>query len=114
MDRREQLLTINQVSQKLNIPKPTLRFWEKELEGILAPYRTEGRQRRYTFEHISVINKIQRYKKEGLGLTEIKERLNNDGIRRRTEPNSDGIDCLADRIAEVVRLEVCNFFQNEG
>ena len=47
MDQQEQLFTIQQLSKKLNIPKPTLRFWEKELEGIFVPLRTRGGQRRY-------------------------------------------------------------------
>jgi DNA-binding transcriptional MerR regulator len=30
MDIQEQAITIQQVSQKLDVPKPTLRFWERE------------------------------------------------------------------------------------
>ncbi|WP_369707420.1 MerR family transcriptional regulator [Desulfosarcina sp. BuS5] len=33
---------MQQVSTKLNILKPTLRFWEKEFNGILVPLRTNG------------------------------------------------------------------------
>ncbi|MBL7224540.1 MAG: MerR family transcriptional regulator [Desulfobacteraceae bacterium] len=35
MGSLRQFLTIQQVSQKLDIPKPTLRFWEKEFVGGL-------------------------------------------------------------------------------
>jgi len=38
MTQKEQLHTIQQLSAKLNIPKPTLRFWEKEFEGILQTF----------------------------------------------------------------------------
>jgi hypothetical protein len=55
MNFQEQAITIQQVSQKLDVPKPTLRFWEKEFEGILDPLRTNGRQRRYAPEHVAVI-----------------------------------------------------------
>ena len=75
MNQKEQLLSIQQLSTELNIPKPTLRFWEKEFEGILLPMRTNGGQRRYASEHISVIKKIRRLKKDGLSLIEIKKKL---------------------------------------
>jgi len=38
------LSSIQEVSTFLNVPKPTLRFWEKELDGILVPSRTRGGQ----------------------------------------------------------------------
>ena len=34
MNYQEQAMTIQQVSEKLDVPKPTLRFWEREFEGI--------------------------------------------------------------------------------
>ena len=75
MDIHEQAITIQQVSQKLDVPKPTLRFWEKEFEGIPVPLRTNGGQRRYAPEHISVIKKIEMLKKAGLSLIQIKRKL---------------------------------------
>lgn len=41
MNRQEQFFTIKQVSTKFNIPKPTLHFWEKELDGIIIPIRSK-------------------------------------------------------------------------
>ena len=70
MNQKEQLHTIQQLSTKLNIPKPTLRFWEKEFEGILLPLRTKGGQRRYAPEHVAVIEEIKMLKKAGLRLIE--------------------------------------------
>ena len=75
MNYQEQAITIQQVSQKLDIPKPTLRFWEREFEGILVPLRTNGGQRRYAPEHISVIKEIKMLKKAGLSLIQIKRKL---------------------------------------
>jgi len=72
---REQAITIQQVAQKLDIPKTTLRFWEREFEGILVPLRTNGGQRRYAPEHVSVIEEIKMLKKAGLSLVEIKRKL---------------------------------------
>ncbi len=51
-------LTIKQVSHLTGIPTHTLRFWEKEFDGILVPLRTQGGQRRYNSESISLIESI--------------------------------------------------------
>ena len=109
MNRQEQLFTIQQVSSKLNIPKPTLRFWEKELEGILVPLRTRGGQRRYTDEQISVIQEIKKMRNKGVSLPEIKRKLSNSD--KGGNPNSNRIDLLADKVVEVVRAEVNRFFE---
>jgi DNA-binding transcriptional MerR regulator len=70
-------LTIKQASEITGIPPYTLRFWEKEFEGILIPSRTNGGQRRYNEEHISIIEDIKRLKKQGIYLSRIKEKLSN-------------------------------------
>ena len=111
-----QFLTIQQVSQKLDVPKPTLRFWEREFVGILVPLRTNGGQRRYAPEHVSVIEEIKMLKKAGLSLVEIKRRLGKGpmseaGTQGSGEGRTDGIDLLAERVAEVVKMEVLRFFQ---
>ncbi len=77
MNQKEQFHSIQQLSTKLNISKTTLRFWEKEFEGILLPLRTNGGQRRYTPEHVSIIGEIKMLKKAGLSLAKIKIMLGN-------------------------------------
>ena len=131
MDIQEQAITIQQVSQKLDVPKPTLRFWEREFEGILVPLRTNGGQRRYAPEHISVIEEIKKLKRAGLSLVEIKrklekgkdgEQMSGSGLRpirayapvesqKSGDERTDGIDLLAKRVEEVVRSVVLRFFQ---
>ena len=119
MHQKEKLHSIQQVSTKLNIPKPTLRFWEKEFEGMLLPLRTDGGQRRYTFEHISIVEEINALKRAGLSLAEIKRKL---GKRQMSEAGSqgsgddrtDGIDFLAERVAEAVKMEVLRFLGRGG
>ena len=132
---REQAITIQQVSQKLDVPKPTLRFWEREFVGILVPLRTNGRQRRYAPEHVSIIEEIKMLKKAGLSLAEIKRKMGKGiddpligtfddwekerdgglmskaGSLKSRDGRTDGIDLLADRVAEVVKMEVLRFFQ---
>ena len=62
--QEKNLLTIKQVSRRLNIPKPTLRFWEKELDGIIVPLRNNGGQRHYTPENIAIIEEIKKLRKK--------------------------------------------------
>jgi len=135
MDIHEQAITIQQVSQKLDVPKPTLRFWEREFDGILVPLRTNGGQRRYAPEHISVIEEIKMLKKAGLSLVEIKRKLgkgqmsvvrcqrsesmpkagglmSETGSQRAGDGRTEGIDLLAERVAEVVKMEVLKFFES--
>lgn len=109
IDLQHSLYSIQQLSIKLDIPKSTLRFWEKEFEGILLPLRTNGGQRRYSSEHISVVDKIKRLKEGGLSLAEIKRKLGNKSDSHNSD--SEGIDLLARRVAEVVRYEVVKFFK---
>ncbi len=109
MNFQEQLLSIQQVTQRLNIPKPTLRFWEKEFEGILVPLRSKGGQRRYTSEHVFIIKKIKMLKKAGLSLAEIKMKLENS--QNRNTINREDIDLLVERVVDVVREEVLRFFE---
>ena len=111
MDQEKQLFTIQQLSNRLNIPKPTLRFWEKELEGIFVPHRTRGGQRRYSAEHIATIEEIKNLKNKGMSLMDIKRNFHNR--REESDPNAARIDLLLDRITEVVKAEIASFFENE-
>ena len=118
MNPNEKLHSIQQVSTKLNIPKPTLRFWEKEFAGLLLPLRTNGGQRRYTTEHVTIIEEIKMLKKMGLSLAKIKKKLGKGlmsgaGSKRSGDESTDGIDLLVERVAEVVKIEVLRFFQKE-
>lgn len=113
MNHLEQHFTIQQISSRLNIPKPTLRFWEKELDGIFVPLRTQGGQRRYTLEHLSLIQKIQRMRKQGMRLSEIKTRLNglNAGVKLAANPVD--FEVLVERVTEVVKSEICRMLNHE-
>jgi DNA-binding transcriptional MerR regulator len=54
----QKLFSIGQVHAITGIPKPTIRFWEKEFEDHLRPMRTPGNQRRYDEESIKTIERI--------------------------------------------------------
>jgi len=114
MQLKEQRFSISDVSTRLEIPKSTLRFWEKELEEILVPQRTQGGQRRYNTEHLAVIKRIKRLQERGMSLSEIRGNLMRETKKKRDDLNQSNADSLADRIAKVVRDEVCRFLEKEG
>jgi len=109
MNLQEELFTIQQVSTRLNIPKPTLRFWEKELNGILVPIRTLGKQRRYNLEHLAIIGMVRELREKGISLAEIKKQ--NNTASKGDNSNSNRIDLLVARGTEVVRAEVNRFLK---
>jgi len=114
MDRSINTYTIQQVSQRAKVSKHTLRFWEKELNGIIVPLRTQGGQRRYTQRHLNIIAEIKRMKKAGLSLNNIKSRFERRKNGLREAENSDKIDMLANQIAEVVKASIYDFLSDDG
>jgi DNA-binding transcriptional MerR regulator len=108
-----EILTIQETSRKANVSKHTLRFWEKELNGIIVPLRTKGGQRRYTPYHLYIIKEIKRLKKEGLSLLDIKRRFDSNNSRIEKNDDSNKIDMLADQIAEAVKSAIYNFLAHE-
>ena len=114
MSRQGQLFSIQHLSLKLKIPKSTVRFWEKEFKGVLVPLRTKGGQRRYTREHISMIEEIKKLREMGVNLTEIHAHLMKNHRSRMDNLNPNKIDFLANRVADIVKAEVYGFFQREN
>jgi len=111
MQEKSQLFSISQVSEKLNIPKHTLRFWEKELNGLVVPLRTNGGQRRYTVPNLLILEEIKKYRDNGYGLPQIIEKISQNS--RIAPPSPTTIELLMNRVAEVVRTEIYNFFREE-
>ncbi|RKY85531.1 MerR family transcriptional regulator, partial [candidate division KSB1 bacterium] len=52
------MLSIGEVSKLTGISPYTLRYWEKEFNGILEPKRTKGGQRRYSKSCLRIIDEI--------------------------------------------------------
>jgi len=109
-----QTLTIQEVSQRLKVTKHTLRFWEKELDGLIVPLRSQGGQRRYTPEHLFIIEEIRRLKRKGLSLVDIKNKLDNSYNAEEGNSNSQRVDLLADQVAEMVKSAIYRFFEREN
>ena len=104
-------MTIQEVSERMNVTKHTLRFWEKELADLLVPLRTEGGQRRYTLENILVIEEIKRLKREGLSLSRIKGKVKSVGDIVLDTSDPKAIESLADHVAESVKSAIYSFFK---
>jgi DNA-binding transcriptional MerR regulator len=113
MEELPKTLSVREVSEKLGVSAPTLRFWEKELEGVIVPFRTKGGQRRYTLEHLFVIDEIKRLRKKGLSLANIRKEFDQRYSSTVNSSNPQKIDLLANRVANIVKSTIHNFFEEE-
>ncbi|MBN2419856.1 MAG: MerR family transcriptional regulator, partial [Deltaproteobacteria bacterium] len=68
-----------------------------------------GGQRRYTEEHIIVLEQIKNLRASGKSITEIKDYFRNNYNRENQADEETAIDMLTQRIAELVKLEVTKF-----
>ena len=106
-------LTIQEVSARAGISKHTLRFWERELDGVIMPLRTKGGQRRYTLEHVLVVEEIKRLKGKGYRLEDIRHDLNRRLNTEEEHYNHQRADVLANKIAEIVRTAIFSFLEDK-
>jgi DNA-binding transcriptional MerR regulator len=106
-------LTIQEVSVRAGISKHTLRFWERELDGVIVPLRTKGGQRRYTPEHVLVVEEIKRLKRRGYSLDDIRRDMNRRLNSEVEHYSHRGADALANRIAEMVRTAIFSFLEEK-
>ena len=112
IENQEILYTIQEASEKLNIPKSTLRYWEKELDAFISPVRTNGGQRRYQVEDLMIINRVRQLRASGMGMPEIKSKLKKEHRSPRHNIDVQQIDFLAKRLEQVIRKEIHRFFFN--
>lgn len=78
---------IRDVSDMLDIPQPTLRFWEKEFPR-LKPRRNEGGTRFYTPDDIELLRQIKfLVKHKGLKIAAARDELSrrSDKIKRQAD-----------------------------
>ncbi|MFZ1983544.1 MAG: MerR family transcriptional regulator [Desulfatitalea sp.] len=102
--------TIQLVSQQLQLPKSTIRYWEKEFAGIVTPERTPGGQRRYSTKDVAVLQTIRDLKADGLSLVQIKKQLmDRFTINKSIDPLL--IDRLTQTIAGAVSREIYNLLK---
>ena len=65
------LFTISEVSELLNIPASTLRFWEDE--GLIFVTKSDNHYRKYTLQNITQIAEIMFYRNLGIPIKQIKQ-----------------------------------------
>ena len=106
MKNYEQLYTIQELSEKLSIPKPTLRFWEKELSGLILPFRTPGGQRRYTNEDCQLVEHIAELRINGMSIADIRRALEKQSEPKDRVTIPADMDDLVEKIAGIVKKEV--------
>jgi DNA-binding transcriptional MerR regulator len=111
MNPSSQLFSIQQISQKCDVPKSTLRFWEKRLDPLFSPIRSSGGQRRYVQEHIDLIGRIKQLQADGLSLDEMRQALEQTMSPDPAPTAVEGLDRLADRVAGLVKEEVYRFLR---
>lgn len=108
MTRDEKVFTIQEISRALDIPKSTLRYWEKAIPQIV-PRRTDGGQRRYTRAHIRVFERVIELKRQGVGLARIQKTLARAAAPEPALLSSRQFEQLTRRIVETVQNELRNY-----
>lgn len=104
MKLSDSFFSVQQVSRQCDIPKLTLRFWEKKFADILVPVRSHGGQRRYSARHLELIGKIKQLKEQGLSLGAIRQAIADTPIEKRSPEIQ--LEKVADQVASLVRQEV--------
>jgi MerR family transcriptional regulator, heat shock protein HspR len=67
------LYTVAQVTEALGVNAPTLRRWERD--GLIAPSRTSGGQRRYTRAQLHQLRQIAELAQQGVAAAGIRKAL---------------------------------------
>ena len=52
-------MRIKEISQRLEVPISTIRYWQQEFSGQITPQRTDGGQRRYSEEEFALFERIK-------------------------------------------------------
>jgi DNA-binding transcriptional MerR regulator len=91
-------LTIAEVSHQTGIPVTTLRFYEKELAGLLPLRRTRGGHRRYRPEDVARLAAVRKLTdSEGMKLADVRRVLSSRGD---FEPLKDQLDRLREILSQ--------------
>lgn len=91
-------LTIAEVSRQTGIPVTTLRFYEKELTGLLPLRRTRGGHRRYRPEDVARLTAVRKLTdSEGMKLADVRRVLSSRGD---FEPLKDQLDRLREILSQ--------------
>jgi DNA-binding transcriptional MerR regulator len=107
------VLTIADVSRQTGIPTTTLRFYERELPGLLPIRKTRGGHRRYAPEDVARLALVRRLtSEEGVTLAQVRAVLTSRGdyepvreemarLAALVAQQADAIENLASRLARL-------------
>ena len=90
-------MTIKEVEKELDIPRATVRFYEKE--GLLRPQRGDNGYRAYSEQDIEDLKKIIIFRKLGFSLTDVEDVL--DGAKPLSEVVESNISQLELQMKEL-------------
>lgn len=103
-------MTIKEVEQYLEVPRATVRFYEKE--GLMNPVRSDNGYREYSEKDIDRLKQIIIFRKLGMNISDIEDIL--DGVKPLSEAISDNILNLEKQIDELNgALLICHRLQEE-
>ena len=103
-------MTIKEVEQYLEVPRATVRFYEKE--GLICPERGGNGYRDYSNEDVEKLRKIIVFRKLGMSLPDIEDVL--DGAKPLSLAVEENIVNLEKQIEELKgALFVCHKLQEE-
>lgn len=104
-------MTIKQLEQELEIPRATIRFYEKE--NLIAPKRGDNSYREYSEEDVETLKKIIILRKIGFTVADIKNLL--DGNLTLQPLLEKNISELQNQIKELEgAINVCKIMQNRN
>ena len=113
MDPASTGLTIADVSHQTGIPTTTLRFYEKELPGLLPIRKTRGGHRRYGAQDVARLALVRRLtSQEGVTLAQVRAVLTSRGdheplreevarLAALLARQADAIESLTSRLARL-------------
>jgi DNA-binding transcriptional MerR regulator len=102
-------MTIKEVEQELNIPRATVRFYEKN--KLLNPERGNNSYRDYSNEDIATLRKILIFRKIGMTISDIQELLG--GVSPLSKTLDQNIDQLEKQLEELNgALKICRQMQS--
>lgn len=103
-------MTIKEVEQYLEVPRATVRFYEKE--GLISPERGGNGYRDYSDADVEKLRKIIIFRKLGMSLPDIEDVL--DGAKPLSQAVEENIENLEKQIEELKgALFVCHKLQEE-
>lgn len=90
-------MTIKEVEQILEVPRATVRFYEKE--GLFSPTRSENGYREYSEEDVVLLKKIIIFRKLGFAVSDIEDVL--DEAKPMSEALESNIENLTRQMQEL-------------